>query len=59
MDPEDPDSYPDHSLLPFQTYPEDFIKIRPSVFGLSCSQSNSQTHKPRQKHNLLGKGNKT
>ena len=48
MDPEDPDSDPDHTqfnhifLLPFWTYPENFIKIHLSVFELSCSQTNKQ-----------------
>ena len=31
-------------LLPFQTHPENFIKIRPSVFELSCSQTNRWTN---------------
>ena len=55
MDPEDPDSNLDHCkklnhffLLPFQTYPENFIKIGLKVFELSCSQTNSQTHKQTQ-----------
>ena len=47
MDPEDPYSDPDHFqnsiisfiLLPFQTYPENFMKIRPYVFDLSCTQT--------------------
>ena len=32
------------SFLPFQTYPENFIKIRSYVFELSCSQTKSQTN---------------
>ena len=47
MDPEDPDSHPDDSqkfnhffLLPFLTYPENFIKIYLSVFELSRLQTN-------------------
>ena len=47
--------------LPFWTYPDNFIKIHPEVFELSCSQTNKQTNrwtdKPRRKHNLLGGGN--
>ena len=31
-------------LLPSQTYPDNFIKICPYVFELSCSQTNSQTN---------------
>ena len=52
MDPEDPDSHPDDSqkfnhffLLPFLTYPENFIKIYLSVFELSRLQTNKQRAK--------------
>ena len=37
-------------LLPFWTYPENFIKIHLSVFELSCSQTNKQTNKYRAKN---------
>ena len=44
MDPEDPDSDPDHSqnFGPLWTYPENFIKICLSVYELSCSQTNKE-----------------
>ena len=52
MDPEDPDSDPDHSqnliissFYHFWTYPENFIKIHLSVFELFCSQTNKQRAK--------------
>ena len=62
MDPEDPDSDPDHSqnffILPLQTYPENFIKIRKFLSYLVHKQTHKPTNKRRQKHNLLGGGNK-
>ena len=52
MDPEDPDSDPDHSqnliissFYHFGQYPENLSKIHLSVFELSCSQTNKQRAK--------------
>ena len=61
MDPEDPDSDPDHSqnLIVSLFYLFRYIlKISSNsvhkFFELSCSQTHKPTNKPRQKHSLLG-----
>ena len=67
MDPEDPDSDPDHSqnfiISSFYLF-RHILKISSkSVNKFLCylvhKQTNRRTDKPRRKHNLLGGGNQT
>ena len=63
MDPEDPDSDPNHSQnLITSSFLPDILKIlSKSVYKfvsyLVHKQTNRWTDKPRRKHNLLGGGN--
>ena len=40
-------------LVTPQTYPHNFIQIRPQDFAISCTQTNKQTARNGWKHNLL------
>ena len=65
MDPEDPDSYPDHSqnlIISFFYLFRHILKISPNsvhkfLSYLVHKRTNKLTNKPRRKHNLLGGGN--